>query len=306
MNLLRRIKQRLGGIMRKSRRIMAIMLAMTTMAVGFSGCGKSDEETTKKDITVVSREEGSGTRGAFVELMGIEQEDENGEDVDKTVDSAEVTNSTSVMITTVQGNEAAIGYISLGSLDSTKVKALKVDGAEATVENVKSGTYKVSRPFNIATKEDVSEVAQDFIKFILSTDGQAVVENAGYIALDAAESYEGTDISGKIAVGGSSSVSPVMEKLIEAYQAINSNVEITLQTNDSSTGMSSTIDGILDIGMASREVKDSEIDKGLVSTKIAIDGIAVIVNKDNEVDGLTGDQIMKIYTGEITNWGDVQ
>lgn len=260
-----------------------------------------------KDIYVVSREDGSGTRGAFVELMGIEQKDENGEKVDYTIDTAEVTSSTSVMITTVQGNDAAIGYISLGSYDPEKVKAVKVDGAEATVENVKNGTYKVSRPFNIATKEDVSDAAKDFMAFILSTEGQAVVAENGYIALDDTTPYAKSDASGKIVVGGSSSVSPVMEKLIEAYAAVNSDVEIELQTSDSSTGMSATADGTLDIGMASRELKDSEIESGLSSTVIALDGIAVIVNKENTAsEDLTSEQIMKIYTGEITNWGEVQ
>ena len=260
-----------------------------------------------EDVYVVSREDGSGTRGAFIELMGIEQKDENGEKVDLTTDAAEITSSTSVMITTVQGNPAAIGYISLGSYDPEKVKAVKVNGVEPTVENVKNGTYTVSRPFNIATKADVSDAAKDFIAFILSTEGQAVVAENGYIALDNTTAYAKTEAAGKIVVGGSSSVSPVMEKLIEAYAVVNTDVEIELQTSDSSTGMSATAEGTLDIGMASRELKDSEIESGLTGTAIALDGIAVIVNKENTAsDDLTSEQIMKIYTGEITNWGDIK
>ena len=280
---------------------MAVMMAATVL----TGCGGADASA--QDVYVISREDGSGTRGAFVELMGIEQKNEAGEKVDMTMDTAEVTNSTSVMITTVQGNEAGIGYISLGSMDATKVKAIKVDGVEATVENVKNGSYKVARPFNIATKAEISEAAQDFVSFILSTEGQAVVEEKGYIKLDHTESYVSNGATGKVVVGGSSSVSPVMEKLIEAYATVNAGVEVELQTSDSSTGMSATADGTLDIGMASRALKDSEIEKGLVGIEIAMDGIAVIVNKDNAaVDNLTSEQIMKIYTGEITSWSEIQ
>ncbi len=301
-----RAKIRRNNKMRKIKKLTAVLLAVTAMATCFTGCGKGDDSSSSDEIYVITREDGSGTRGAFIEIMGIEQKDEDGNKVDKTIDKAETTNSTSVMITTVQGNEAAIGYISLGSMDASKVKALKVDGAEATVENVKSGTYKVSRPFNIATKEDVNDAAKDFINFILSTEGQKVVEEAGYISLDDTKAYEKSDASGEITVGGSSSVSPVMEKLKEAYAKINSDVEVKIQTSDSSTGMSATADGTLDIGMASRELKDSEIEKGLTGTQIAIDGIAVIVNKENAVENLTAEQIMKIYTGEITSWGDVE
>ncbi|MGN0165163.1 MAG: substrate-binding domain-containing protein [Lachnospiraceae bacterium] len=293
------------------KKLLAVMLTVAAMTTCLVGCGSGSknggEDVASKEIYVVSREEGSGTRGAFIELMGIEQKNDAGEKVDHTIDTAEVTNSTSVMITTVQGNDAAIGYISLGSYDSSKVTAVKVDGVEATTENVKNGTYKVSRPFNIATKDDVNDAAKDFVTFILSTEGQAVVSDAGYIALDNTAAYESNGATGEIVVGGSSSVSPVMEKLIEAYAGYNSGVSVKLQTTDSSTGMSSTIDGTYDIGMASRELKDSEVEGGLTGTQIALDGIAVIINKDNTtVDSLTAEQIMKIYTGEITKWDEVK
>lgn len=223
-----------------------------------------------------------------------------------TIPTAEITNSTSVMITTIVGNKNAIGYISLGSLDESKVKALKIDGAEATVENINAGTYKVSRPFNIAVREDVSEVAQDFISFILSSDGQAVVEEKGYIKASDAEAYTPSGVTGKITVAGSSSVNPVMEKLAEAYEALNEGVNVDIQMNDSSTGIQSVAEGSCDIGMASRELKDSELEKGLTPTVIAIDGIAVIANLENPVTDLTSEQVKSIYTGEITNWGEIE
>ena len=257
-------------------------------------------------ISVVSREDGSGTRGAFIELFGIEEKDADGNKIDNTTEEAIVTNSTSVMMTTVAGNPAAIGYISLGSLNDT-VKALKIDGADATVENIKSGSYKVSRPFNIATKGTLSEAAQDFEDYILSAEGQAVIEENGYIAADdAAKPYAGKQPSGKVTVAGSSSVTPVMEKLKEAYAAVNPNAEVEIQESDSTTGMNSTIEGICDIGMASRALKDSEKEAGLTETKIAIDGIAVIVNKENSFDGMTSEAVKGVFTGEITDWSSAK
>lgn len=289
--------------MRKSVKKMATMILAGALALStLSGCG---EAKGSDGITVVSREDGSGTRGAFVELMGVEQKDENGNKVDMTTPSAEITNSTSVMITTVAGNESAIGYISLGSMNS-EVKSLKIEGVEATTENVKNGSYEVARPFNIVTKGDVNEVAADFITFILSDDGQAVVEDAGYISQGSAGAYQSSNMSGKITVAGSSSVTPVMEKLKEAYETINPNVIIEVQQNDSTTGVTSAVEGVCDIGMASRELKDSEIEQGAISQAIALDGIAVVVHVNNPVEGLTKEQVMKIYTGEITSWSEVK
>jgi phosphate transport system substrate-binding protein len=258
-----------------------------------------------KDIVVVSREDGSGTRGAFIELFGVEQKDADGKKVDYTTLDAEIVNSTSVVLQTVAGNDAAIGYISLGSLNDT-VKALQIDGADATTENVKSGTYKISRPFNIVTKAEVSEAAQAFIDFILSAEGQAVVADNHYIPLDNAPAFAGSTVSGKVVVAGSSSVTPVMEKLKEAYAAVNPNTEIEIQMSDSSTGVKMAIDGTADIGMASRALKDSEIEGGVASTVIATDGIAVIVNLASPIVGLTAEQVRSIYVGETINWADVQ
>lgn len=255
-------------------------------------------------ITVISREDGSGTRSAFIELFGIESEDADGNTVDMTIETAEVTNSTSVMMTTVAGNPLAIGYVSLGTLQET-VKALQIDGVEANVDNIKNGTYAISRPFNIATQAEISEVAQDFIDFILSDEGQAVVEENGYISEGSNGAYAGSAPEGTIVVAGSSSVSPLMEKLIEAYAEVNPNAEVELQQSDSSTGMNSTIEGVCDIGMASRELKDSELEAGLTPTVIALDGIAVIVNNENSVDAMTSEQVRQIYTGEITDWADI-
>ena len=296
------------------KKILSLGLAALMTVFALTGCG-ADKGTDSKNsgagtgtdtISVLTREEGSGTRGAFIELLEIEEKNADGKKVDKTIDTAETTNSTSVMITTVQGNKAAIGYISLGSLDKSKVKALKVDGAEAAADNVKSGEYKVARPFNIATKGDATGVASDFIKFILSADGQAVVEKNGYISEGITGAYKASGQKGKITIGGSSSVTPVMEKLKEAYVKLNPDVTVDVQQNDSSSGMKGAIDGIYDIGMASRDVKDSEKEAGLNSIKIALDGIAVIVNKDNALDAITSEQIKNIYTGSLTKWSEIK
>ena len=279
------------------KKILAMVLAML-LVIG-SACAVAEE------INVISREDGSGTRGAFIELFGIEQKDADGNKVDYTTDEADITNSTSVMMTSVSGNPSAIGYISLGSLNET-VKALAIDGVEASVENIKAGTYTVARPFNIATQAEVSEAAQAFIDFILSAEGQAVIEANGYIAVvEDAPAFAGSSIEGKVVVAGSSSVTPVMEKLKEAYEAINPNANIEVQQSDSTTGMNNAIEGVCDIGMASRAVKDSEIEAGLTSITIAMDGIAVIVSNDNATEGLTKDQVRAIYMGEITDWSEV-
>ncbi len=267
--------------------------------------GKGDVKGSSGEITVVSREDGSGTRGAFIELLGIEEKDANGEKMDMTTEDAKITNSTSVMMTTVEGDVNAIGYISLGSLNES-VTAVKVDGAEATADNVAAGTYKVQRPFNIATNGTPSEAAQDFINFIMSKEGQAVVVDNGYIAVGDQPEYEAGNAEGKIVVAGSSSVTPVMEKLKEAYAAVNPKVEIEVQQSDSTTGMQSAIDGLCDIGMASRELKDSETEAGLTATVIAQDGIAIIVNNGSGIKELTSEQIKSIYTGEITTWEDIK
>lgn len=292
------------------KKILSLGLAALMTVFALAGCGADSNDggtgTGTDAISVLTREEGSGTRGAFIELLGIEEKNADGKKVDKTIDTAETTNSTSVMITTVQGNKAAIGYISLGSLDKSKVKALKVDGAEASTDNVKNGEYKVSRPFNIATKGDTTGVASDFIKFILSADGQAVVEKNGYISEGNTGAYKASGQKGKITIGGSSSVTPVMEKLKEAYVKVNPDVTVDVQQNDSSSGMKGAIDGIYDIGMASRDVKDSEKEAGLNSIKIALDGIAVIVNKDNTLDSITSEQIKNIYTGSLTKWSEIK
>ena len=292
------------------KKILSLGLAALMTVFALTGCGADSNDggtgTGTDAISVLTREEGSGTRGAFIELLGIEEKNADGKKVDKTIDTAETTNSTSVMITTVQGNKAAIGYISLGSLDKSKVKALKVDGAEAAADNVKSGEYKVSRPFNIATKGDATGAASDFIRFILSADGQAVVEKNGYISEGNTGAYKASGQKGKITIGGSSSVTPVMEKLKEAYVKLNPDVTVDVQQNDSSSGMKGAIDGIYDIGMASRDVKDSEKEAGLNSIKIALDGIAVIVNKDNTLDSITSEQIKNIYTGSLTKWSEIK
>ncbi len=292
--------------MKNVKKIIAVGLIAVMSLAAFTGCSKKAENEfdKEKEIGVITREEGSGTRGAFIELFGIEEKDANGEKVDKTVETAVNTNSTSVMMTTVAGDAYSIGYISLGSLNDT-VKALSIDGVEPSVENIDNGTYKVARPFNIATKENLSEAAEDFISFIMSADGQAVIEEAGYIAVSDAEAYSGSMDSGKIVVAGSSSVTTVMEKLKEAYQEKNPDVVIEVQQSDSSTGVAKAIDGTCDIGMASRDLKDSETSEGVKATVIAMDGIAVIVNNDNPLKGLTSEQVKNIFTGAAKAWSEV-
>ncbi len=288
--------------MKKSRlaKILTLSLA-AVMVFSLAGCGGSSSDTGDKDITVISREEGSGTRDAFTELTGILKDD-----VDRTVDTAEISNSTSVVTQSVAGNDAAIGYISLGSLDDS-VKAVKVDGTEASVDTVKSGDYKLQRPFNIVTKGEAAELPQDFINFIMSKDGQKIIEEEGYIAANEnAGDYKASGLKGTITLAGSTSVSPVMEVLADKYKELNSGVTIEIQQTGSGAGIQSTIEGVCDIGMASRALADDEASQGLTSQEIALDGIAVIVNTDNSVEDLTTDQIVKIFTGEITNWADVK
>lgn len=307
--------------MKKVLSKITVITVMSALAVtAFAGCGgnssSNSSETsgaaatsaesaafdTSKTIAVVTREEGSGTRDAFTELTGVLVKDGDTK-TDNTTSSAVTINSTEAVITNVKDNDAAIGYISLGSLNDT-VKALKIGSVEVNAENVKSGDYAISRPFNIAYKGKLSEVAQDFVDYILSADGQAVVSEEGYVSVSENAAYSGKKPEGKISVAGSSSVAPVMEKLAEAYQKINTNAKVEIQTSDSSAGMQAAMEGTCDIGMASRELKDEEAGS-LESITIAKDGIAIIVNKANTCDDLTVDQIRTIYTGETTVWSDV-
>ena len=290
------------------RQFFGIAAAMgLACAFGSTMAFADDAAKMEGEISVYSREDGSGTRGAFIELFGIEQKDADGNKVDMTTDMAMITNSTAVMMTTVAGDEQGIGYISLGSVNDT-VKALKIDDVEATVENVKAGTYKIVRPFNIITNgelDKLDEVSADFVNYILSADGQKVIEDNGYIAaVDDAKAYEAAGVSGKVVVAGSSSVTPVMEKLAEAYKALNADTTVEVQQSDSSTGVSMAIEGTCNIGMASREIKDSEAEKGATATVIARDGIAVIVCPVAPIDGLTTAQVRAIYTGEVETWED--
>lgn len=289
--------------MKKSKITKIVTLSLAAlMAFGLAGCGGGgDSEGEAKDITVISREEGSGTRDAFVELTGVMEDD-----VDRTVESAEISNSTSVVIQSVVGNDAAIGYISLGSL-SDEVKAVKIDGAEATVDNVKSGDYALQRPFNVVTKGELDELPQDFLDFIMSAEGQKIIEEEGYISVnDAAEPYEAKGLSGNITLAGSTSVAPVMEVLADEYKKLNDGAVIEIQQTGSGAGIQSTIEGVCDIGMASRALEDDEASQGLESIEIALDGIAVIVNNENAVEDITMEQIMKIFIGEITSWSELQ
>lgn len=299
-----------------TKKITATALFGVLAVSAFAGCGGAGSSSNgasdagsdaakfdaSKTISVVTREEGSGTRDAFTELTGVLVKDGDNK-TDNTTTSAVTINSTEAVITNVKDNDAAIGYISLGSLNDT-VKALKIGGVEATADNVKSGDYAVSRPFNIAYKGELSDVAQDFVDYIMSSDGQKIVSDNGYVTVSENAAYSGKKPSGKISVAGSSSVSPVMEKLAEAYQKVNTNAKVQIQTSDSSAGMQSAMGGTCDIGMASRDLKDEEKSTLKVET-IAKDGIAVIVNNANTCDDLTLDQVKSIYTGETTVWSDI-
>lgn len=276
------------------KKLLTVLVAAALAAATLVSCGKQNDT-----ITVVSREDGSGTRGAFTELMGIEKEG-----TDRTYAKAEISNSTSVVISTVAGNKNAIGYISLGSLNDS-VKAVKIDGVDATVDNVKNGSYKISRPFIIATKDGISDLAADFIKFILSDDGQAIVSEK-YITVGGSGAYTASGLSGKVTLAGSTSVSPLMDELAAAYKELNPDVVIEIQQSGSGAGIQSALEGVCDIGMSSRELKDSEKEAGLTPTVMALDGIAVIVNKDNRIGTLSSEQIQSIYIGETTSWADVK
>lgn len=283
----------------RTSKLAAIFTSVALAATMLASCGGSSDK-----ITVISREDGSGTRGAFIELTGIEEKDSNGNKTDNTKKDALICKSTDVVLTQVSGDKNAIGYISFGSLND-KVKALKVEGVEPSTATIESGDYKIVRPFNIAVKDGLSDAAQDFENYILSSEGQDIIEKAGYIKIDkSAAAYASNNASGKVVVSGSSSVTPVMEKLAEAYQKANTNVTVDVQQSDSSTGIKDAINGTSDIGMASRDISDDELSQGIKSVTIAQDAIAVIVNKDNAVEDITMDEIKAIYTGSKTTWSD--
>lgn len=301
------MKRKLG------KKLVAAVAVMTMCAALVTGCGADNAADNQQangdgqiagevdaEICVISREDGSGTRDAFTELLGIMEDD-----VDNTTVNAEITNSTSVMMTTVAGNTEAIGYVSLGSLDDS-VKAIKVDGVEATTDNVSSGDYAVARPFNIVTGDDLSENAQDFINFIMSVEGQTIISDGGYISVGSETNYTPSGLTGSVTLAGSTSVAPIMEKIAEKYMELNEGMTVEIQQSGSGAGITSTIEGVCDIGMSSRDLKDTEIAEGVSATKIAMDGIAVIVNKENAVEGLTSEQIKSIFVGETTNWSEVQ
>lgn len=282
---------------------------MATLLMGLAvlgGCGNKGQQGTfdpSKSIQVISREDGSGTRGAFIELVGIEEKGEDGSRRDLTTDNANVVNKTDVMMSTIVSDPYSIGYASMGSLNDS-VKVLEIDGVAISEENIQNGSYTLARPFNIATKGEPTGVTKDFIDFILSKEGQEVVQN-GYIAIDTqAAAYAGSAPEGKVVVSGSSSVTPVMEKLKEAYEAVNPNATIEIQMSDSTAGMTGAVEGICDIGMASRELKDDEKAQ-LVDLPIALDGIAVLVNPKNTAENLTKEQVREIFTGEATHWSDI-
>lgn len=291
------------------KKILSLALVAIMISIFAVGCANdnptTDDFDTSRTINLVSREDGSGTRGAFVEIVGILEKDANGNEVDRTYEEAIIQNGTDAVMTTVAGDKYAIGYISLGSLNDT-VKAVTVEGVEATSESVQDNSYKISRPFNVAYKEELSPLAMDFMDFILSAQGQAIVVEEGYVQVETdLPSYAGTEQSGNLVVAGSTSVAPVMEKLAEAYQNMYSGVSIEIQSSGSSAGMQAAIEGTAELGMASRDLKESEL-AVLTAEPIALDGIAVIVNKENSINDLTMNNIKSIYVGESTEWSSVE
>lgn len=288
--------------MKTKKKILGLALSVVLAVGSLTACGGAAADDT---ISVVTREEGSGTRGAFIELTGVEEKDADGNKVDNTTVDAISVNSTAIVMTTVSGNDKAIGYISLGSLNDT-VKPLQIDGVDPTADNINNGTYTLSRPFHVVTKGELSEPAQDFMNFILSADGQAIVSKEGYIEVENSGAFTSSGVEGKVIVAGSSSVTPVMQKLQEAYQAVNPKVKIEVQESDSTTGITSAADGTCDIGMASRDLKDEETSQGLEATAIAKDGIVVVVHKDNEVSNLSTSQVKDIFTGAVTSWSEIK
>ena len=266
---------------------------------------KTEETTAGGEIHVVSREVGSGTRGAFTEITKILSKNDKGEEVDSTYEEATIVNSTEGVITAVNGDALAIGYISLGSLND-EVKAVKVDGVEATPENINKGDYKIARPFMLAYHEaNLSDVAKDFIKFIMSKDGQEIVKEDGCIPMETTENYKPANIEGRIAIAGSTSVTPLMEKLVDKYKELNPGFEADIQSNGSSAGIQAAIEGVAEIGMSSRNLKPEELEQ-VESTAIAMDGIAVVVNNDNAIDDISLDNVHKIFVGEVKDWNDVK
>ena len=292
--------------------VITASVLSAAMLASLAACGAAPASSaaagafdTAQDIAVFTREDGSGTRGAFIELTGVEQKNADGKKVDRTTEAAAVQSSTNGVMTAVANDAAAIGYISLGSLNET-VKAVTVDGVKAGADTVKDGSYTLARPFNLVTNGDATDpVAVDFLAYCLSADGQALATDKGYIGSEG-EAFTSAQPAGKIVVGGSSSVAPLMEKLVEAYKTINPNAEIEHLTTDSTTGVSGALDGSYTIGLASRELKDSETEAGAKATVLAMDGIAVVVNPENPVENLTVDQIQSIYVGEVTTWDEVE
>ena len=287
-------------------------ISTISLSLLLAACGSDDAATDNgsaagdfdvaTDIHVITREDGSGTRGAFSEIANIV--DENGDDA--ITQSATVQNGTSAVMQGVAGDVYAIGYISLGSLDNS-VKAVNVNGIEATPENIMSGDYEVARNFNVAYGGELSEVAQDFWDFMFSAQAQELVAEEGYVSVDTeATEYEAKALAGDITIVGSTSVQPIMERMAQAYREYNPDVVIDITAPGSGAGVTAAIDGTADIGMASRELSDEEQAQLSETAAIAVDGIAVILHLDNITEDLSLEDISGIYSGDITTWDAVQ
>ncbi|MBF0780971.1 MULTISPECIES: substrate-binding domain-containing protein [unclassified Granulicatella] len=301
------------------RKSFVKMLALVSIGGALAACGNNGSTSTSSsssdtgkttqqvvdlgEINVISREDGSGTRGAFIEIAGVTTK-VDGKEKDNTTKTATIQNNTEGVVSAVTGDKTAIGYISLGSLGDN-VKAVKIDGVQANAENVVNGTYKLQRPFNIAWQKDLSELGQDFITFIDSKQGQEIVTKSKYVShVKDPKEYKASGKTGSLSVVGSTSVTPLMEKLVEGYKKLNPNVTVDITSNGSSAGMSAVMEKTADIGMASRELKEKEA-AAVEHKAIALDGIAIIVNKENSTDTLTLEQVKRIYTGQLTEWSQL-
>ena len=247
-------------------------------------------------IAVFTREDGSGTRSAFIEITGV------GDDM---YVEAVVQNETAQILTSVETNEAGIGYVSVGSL-SDSVKALEIDGVLPSNDTIMDGTYTLQRPFLVVVTDEKKDdpLVQDFIDFMLSAQGQEISASRWTMVLSNAHTYESSGLTGLLTVGGSTSVEPLMQRLREAYIALNPGVEIEVSGGGSGTGINQATEGILDIGMSSRELRDAEKEE-LTDIAIALDGVAVIVNKANPINELSIEQVKEIFTGEKTRWNQI-
>ena len=282
-----------------------ILLLISTLLLITSCTGKKTNVNKSKnfDLTVTSREDGSGTRKSFIEQVGLIKEDKNGNYKDLTTDNSMVINSTNGVLKAVGVDKTAIAYVSLTALDDS-VKAIKIDGVSPNKTTIESGEYKLQRPFGLVYKKDsAKDLSKDFLEYVKSKSAKNLIEDEGLLAITNEKEYKSKNLKGKLTITGSSSLSSIVEKLAENYEKLNKNVEVEVLSNESLTGLKNVKDNVVDIAMVSNKLQD----ENLFSEIFAIDGIAIIVNKDNtQINDLTMEQLRDIYRGEIKNTGELK